>query len=126
MNYPEIRRYIVNGLVATVVHFGVLTFNIEVLHLHSAGVANLIAACFGISTSFLGSRYFVFRNLQRPMITQASLFVGLYAAIALLHGLFLLGWTDVLGHDYRAGFVVATGLQVLMSYLGNKYLVFRS
>ena len=28
----EIMRYVINGLVATAVHFGVLTFNLEVLN----------------------------------------------------------------------------------------------
>ena len=34
-------RYVVNGLVATAVHFAVLTFNLKVLAFASAGLANL-------------------------------------------------------------------------------------
>jgi hypothetical protein len=30
-----------------------------------------------------------------------------------------------LGLNYQAGFLVATALQVSLSYLGNKFLVFR-
>ena len=51
----EVQRYIVNGVVATAVHYGVLTFNISVLGFASAGFANFVAALFGIATSFLGS-----------------------------------------------------------------------
>ena len=58
----QVARYIVNGLFATAVHYGVLTFCLTVLQLPSAGVANLIAAVFGITASFFGSRYFVFRR----------------------------------------------------------------
>jgi len=118
-------RYVVNGLVATAVHFGVLSFNLQVLQMHYAGFANMVAAAFGITTSFVGSRYFVFEGRGRPLLRQATKFGLLYAAIALLHGAVLFVWTDVQGLDYRAGFLVATALQVLLSFWGNKHLVFK-
>jgi putative flippase GtrA len=118
-------RYVVNGLAATAVHFAVLSFNLQVMEMRYAGVANLIAAAFGIATSFIGSRYFVFEGRGRPLLRQATKFGLLYAAIALLHGAVLFGWTDMLGLDYRAGFAVATALQVLLSFWGNKHLVFK-
>ena len=121
---PLVARYLVNGVAATLVHFGVFTFNMEVLGMRSAGAANLVAAVAGITASFFGSRYYVFRRKDAPLLTQASRFVALYGAIALLHGLVLFLWTDVMGLDYRAGFVIAIGMQVVLSFLGNKYLVF--
>ncbi|MBK8973270.1 MAG: GtrA family protein [Hahellaceae bacterium] len=120
----EIKRYIVNGLVATAVHYAVLHFNIEVVGIKSAGLANLLAAVVGITTSFLGSRYYVFRHTEGSIWTQAARFSGLYATLAVLHGLTLLVWTDWLGLSYTGGFLLATGFQVSLSYLGNKYLVF--
>lgn len=120
----QVARYAINGLLATAVHFGVLSFNLKVIGLPSAGVANLIAACFGIAVSFLGSRYFVFRGHSEPFIRQAAKFAGLYAAIAILHGLVLYIWSDRLLLDYRCGFLLATGLQVVLSYFGSKTMVF--
>lgn len=121
----ELVRFIVNGLVATAVHFAVLTFNLQVLGFASAGLANLCAAVVGITTSFLGSRHYVFAgSAQQAWLPQAIKFSSLYGAIALLHGLVLWLWTDRLALDYRLGFVIATGLQVSFSYLGNKFLVF--
>jgi putative flippase GtrA len=125
MERAEILRYIINGLIATLVHFSVLTFNVEVVALNSAGVSNFIAALFGISTSFLGSRYYVFQKHHAPVLGQAALFVLLYGFIAMLHGLILLLLTDIYGYDYRIGFVIATLLQVSISYASNKYLVFK-
>ncbi len=122
----EIVRYGINGVVATAVHYGVLTFNLNVLNFPSAGVANLVAAVFGIGTSFLGSRYFVFPGTGEAIITQAIKFSGLYGAIAVLHGLVLLIWTDWYGLDYRFGFLIAIALQVSLSYLGNKFLDFKT
>ena len=121
----QVARYVANGLVATAVHYGVLVFGLEVLRIPAAGLANLVAAVFGIATSFLGSRYFVFRRHDQPITGQAAKFVALYAAIAVLHGLVLGVWTDWWGLDYRWGFVLATGLQVACSYWGNKRLVFQ-
>lgn len=118
-------RYGINGVVATVVHYGVLAFNLNVLNFASAGAANLCAAVFGISASFFGSRYFVFPRTGEAIIAQAMKFSGLYGVIAVLHGLVLLIWTDGYGFDFRLGFLIATAIQVSLSYLGNKFIVFK-
>ncbi len=121
----EMARFILNGIIATGVHFSILTLNLQVYGMQSAGMANLTAAIFGITVSFLGSRYFVFKKHQEPIISQVVLFLLLYASIACMHGLVLYVWTDVSGFDYRSGFVFATILQVSLSYWGNKSLVFK-
>ena len=118
-------RYLINGLAATALHFAVLTFNLQVLGWGSAGIANLVAAVFGITTSFLGSRYFVFQGSVEPLLKQIYRFIFLYAAIALLHGALMYVWADHYRLNYIAGFVVATGMQVLCSYWGNKRMVFK-
>lgn len=120
----EIGRFVINGLVATTVHFGVLSFNLKVLGIPSAGVANFIAAWFGIAASFIGSRFFVFRQAEAPWLKQALRFLALYASIACLHGLLLFVWTDTFHLNYTSGFALATVLQTALSYLGNKLLVF--
>jgi putative flippase GtrA len=124
VDQTEITRYIMNGLLATGIHFSVLTFNMQIYGMQSAGLANLIAAVFGISASFLGSRYFVFKKHQARILNQAMMFAILYALIACLHGLILFGWTDVYRLNYQIGFVFATFFQVVLSYWGNKHMVF--
>jgi putative flippase GtrA len=121
----QVARYIINGLVATAVHFAILSFNIEVLHIPSAGVASFIAAICAMSVSFLGSRHFVFRAAHAPVLRQALFFILLYLLIAVGHGLILYLWTDRAGLDYRIGFLVATSFQVACSYFGNKIWVFK-
>lgn len=120
----ELGRYLVNGLLATAIHYGVLSFNIKVLGMPSAGMANFFAAWFGIAASFIGSRFFVFRKRSTPWGPQAIRFLALYASIACLHGLLLFVWTDVFQLNYSVGFLLATVLQTLLSYVGNKLLVF--
>jgi putative flippase GtrA len=122
----ELLRYVINGLVATAFHYSVLLFNLNVLSISSAAIANFLAATVAIAASFIGSRYFVFRASNQPAQAQALSFVLLYGAAAFLHGLILLVWTDWLKLDFRIGFLLATCLQVLLSYFGNKYLVFKT
>lgn len=119
-------RYFLNGVVATAVHFLVLTVNIELVHFELAGMANLVAAFAGSSIAFLGNRYFVFRKLEESALRQAVRFGGLYISMACLHGASLYVWSDVYKLDYRIGFVFATALQVVLSYWGNKFLVFKT
>ena len=120
----QVARYAINGLAATAVHFVVLQINLKLFGITSAGLANFMAAFFGIAVSFTGSRLYVFHDHQQPVLQQASKFGLLYALIACLHGLMLYMWADLQGWDYRVGFLLATMLQVSLSYWGNKYLVF--
>lgn len=120
----EVMRYVVNGLIATTVHYEVLSFILNVLHIQSAGLANLVASFFGIFISFLGNRYYVFNNQSGSVLKQVIKFSGLYGAIAILHGFVLFLWSDWMGFDYRVGFLIATACQVSLSYLGNKKMVF--
>jgi putative flippase GtrA len=117
--------YVVNGLIATAVHFAVLWTNINLLGMSSAGAANFLAAIVGISASFAGNRWFVFAAHAQPIFGQATRYLLLYAAVALLHGGVLWLWSDVSHLDYRIGFILATCLQFVLTFLGNRYLVFR-
>lgn len=119
-------RFVLNGLVATAVHYAVLTMGMEVWALGSAGLASFLASCAGITVSFLGNRYFVFRKTGSPVWGQALRFVLLYAAITLLTSGVMHLWADVQGWSYQAGFVVTLFVQVLLSYAGNRLLVFRA
>lgn len=118
-------RYILNGLFATSVHFVALTFFLKILEWRSAGLANMLAAVFGITASFLGSRYYVFKGSIASLKQQAFRFLFLYMAIALLHGGVMYLWVDFYRLNYMYGFIVATGMQMVLSFWGNKLLVFK-
>lgn len=93
--------------------------------MQSAGIANMIATAFSITASFLRSRYYVFRNHDKPITNQMMVLVLFFGFIACIHGMILYLWMDIRGFDdYRFGLVLAISLQVIFSYLGNKTLVF--
>lgn len=125
MNLVEFFRFCINGGVATLIHFSILILGMEVLQIPSAGVANGLASLFGIAASFFGNRWFVFPKTGSPVLAEFTKFAGLYALIAVLHGSILFVWSDNYGFDYKVGFVWATGLQVILSYFANKFLVFK-
>lgn len=120
----ELVRYGINGCLATLIHYAVLTINLNIFLMSSAGMANLIASIFGITFSFIGNRYFVFNETDISLLKQVIRFSSLYGTIAILHGLVLFLWTDWFSFDYRIGFLIATAMQVSLSYVGNKKMVF--
>ena len=118
-------RYIVNGLTATVINFATLSLFVSLLGDGRAWLASALASVVGITASFLGARYFVFPGGKDSVAVQVGKFVAVYAATACVHAAVLFLWSDTLGWDWRIGFVLATGLQVAVSYTANKFFVFK-
>ena len=126
LDVRQLIRYVANGLTATLVHFAVLTLLVEVAQVPSKGVANTVAALVALGASFTGNRLFVFAATRTPVRGQLARFVLLYASIALVTGALMAIWSDWLGFDYRIGFVLISGVQLVLSYMGNRLLVFRT
>ena len=122
--HNELARFVLNGIAATAVHFAALRFAMSVLHVPLASAATAFGVVFGISASFLGNRYFVFRASQGDLGSQFTKFIALYATTATFHAAVLFIWTDLLEINYTSGFLVATAFLTLLSYVGNKRLVF--
>jgi putative flippase GtrA len=120
---PTIGRFLVNGLVATGVHFAVLSLLIEVAGVRSAGLANGIAAVFGIAASYVGSRCFVF-NSSAPVIRTLPRFLLICASVSCLHTLVLAIWTDMWRQPYVIGFLIATAGSTALNFLASRFIVF--
>ncbi len=119
----RIVRFILNGLFATVVHYGVLAGLIEGAGLASAAIANALAAVCGIAVSYAGNRTFVLRS-RAPHRRAGTRFLACYAAVVSLHGGAMALWADIGGLDYRIGFLLFTGLAAVLTYLLNRFFVF--
>jgi putative flippase GtrA len=122
----RVMRYALNGLLATGVHYLTLTVMIGPLGVRPVGLANLMAAIIGIAASFVGNRRFVFKAVESPVKRQAVHFAVLYAILAVIHSACMYLWCDILNRDYQTGFLLATGLQFLFSYIFNSRVVFRN
>ncbi|MFL0796839.1 MAG: GtrA family protein [Cellvibrionaceae bacterium] len=122
----QLFRYIVNGVISTIIHYGALVLFIEFLNVLSRGGANFFASIVGIFVSFLGSRFFVFRSTEEGILFQALKFSGLYGVVAFGHGFFLYLLSDLYSVDYRIAFIAALFFQVILTFFGGKRLVFNS
>lgn len=125
LGHLQLVKYIVNGLFATLIQFLTLKMCIELLEIPSAGLSNIIGSIFGISASFFGNRLFAFPESTETLSKQATNFLFLYTLIALLNGVILYLWSDVFSAPYQIGFIFARIPQFLLSYFGNKFIVFR-
>ncbi len=117
-------RYLINGCIATVFHYSVLSLAIEIMKLQSAAMANIIASFFAITLSFVGNRYYVFKVTTQPIFKQFYKFLYFYITIALIHGSVVFIWADHLNFDYKIGFFLAVSIQVILGYWMNKKSVF--
>jgi len=119
-------RYVLNGLIATGVHYAVLSLLVGPMGLRLVGLANLAAAVSGTVASFLGNRRYVFKATAGSLRYQVQNFVLLYGVLAVIHSACMYVWSDHLGRDYQTGFIAATALQFLLSYIANSHLVFKN
>lgn len=86
----------------------------------------MMASVFGITSSFLGNRYFVFNNSSEPLRKQAVRFIALAVTLAIVNGFVMYLLTDLYHNDYRISFFIATVMQTILSFLGNKIMVFKA
>ena len=120
----RVLRFVLNGLFATAVHYAVLAGLVEGAGMASAAVANALAAVCGIAVSYFGNRSFVLRS-RAPHRRAGPRFLAGYAAVVALHGGAMALWADLGGLDYRIGFLLFTGLAAVLTFLLNRFFVFR-
>ena len=127
-NIPEKNeetRFILNGLIATSIHFLILYLCVNFFRLDYYGVSNLMGAIFGTAYSFLGNKYYVFRNSNNNILIQTSQFITLYSFMAINHGAFLYFWSDLCNYNYLIGFILITTINTVLSFFVNKYKIFK-
>ena len=117
-------RYWINGLVATSIHYSLLSANMVMFKFESAGAANLVASFFGITASYVGNCYFVFRK-KCTIMGQAVKFIWLFAVLAVMNGFVLYIWSDKIGLGYNSGFIIAVTLQLILGFYASRHVVFK-
>jgi len=122
---PKVFKFIINGLIATFVHYIVLYFNMEIIGMTSATVANLIGASFGITVSFFGNRNFVFLSKNSAIHFQAMGFIILQSILVAMQSIIVYIWVDLYDYNYQIVFIFAVGVSAVLSYTANKIIIFR-
>ncbi len=121
----ETIRYLINGIICTFIHYSFLYFSIEILNIYSAGISNFFASIIGIFFSFLGNRYYVYKNTESSIFFQLKKFLPLYYFLSVLHGGIMYLWSDIYNYSYGFGFCICTLIQVVVGYCGGKHFVFK-
>ncbi len=120
----ETYKFIINGLFATLVHFLVLLILISFSPLNY-GFSNFIGYIFSITSSFLGNKFFVFKDSNnKHAFTQVIKFIFLYIFLAINSGFALYIWTDINKYNFVIGFLGITALNTIISFLVNKFLIY--
>jgi len=120
----KLASYTANGLVATGIHYAVFYSCVEVFNFQLIGLASFLASIFGITSSFIGNRYFVFNSKCRSISDQFLRFVILYSLASFAQGALLYIWSDVLKKNYNYGFILAVTAQLVLTYIINKHFIF--
>lgn len=120
----EAVRFVINGLIASLIHFSVLYACVNLLIISYDGISNFIGAIFGTIYSFLGNKFFVFNSKHNSIYTEGYKFLILYTLMAFNHGVFLYVWSDLFGQNYILGFIIITILNTMLSFFYNKYKIF--
>jgi len=117
-------RFVINGVIATSIHFLVLYLCVDFLKIAYYGISNFIGAILGTSYSFLGNKFFVFKNSNNNILVQSYKFILLYTCMAINHGIFLYIWSDICDYNYMLGFFLITIVNTILSFFINKYKIF--
>lgn len=116
-------RFAMNGLVVTAVHYLVMLIAIQILDINMYSLAYAFTFIFGVTASFWGNKYFVFRSNQSQSY-QFFKFIILYIVLLLSTSITMWAVSDYAGLHYDIGFMVAATLQFIGGYLGSRYLIF--
>ncbi len=120
----EIGRFGVVGVGATLVHFAVLTLAVEQTRIPPS-LANGLAFLCALSVTYLGQSLWVFRHRSRHGADQLARF-GVSLGIGMLANVAIMAVSvHALGLGYRVGFVLGLILVPALSFVINRYWVFR-
>lgn len=121
----EILRFGCVGVAATLTHFLLLGFGVEILGL-SPTLSNGLAFCVAAWVTLLGQSFWVFRGHGALTAAHIGRF-GLSLGLGLVGNMAIMALcTRVLGLPYQAGFFCGLVLVPAASYLLNKLWVFRN
>lgn len=118
-------RYVIVGIVATAVDFGILTLLVEAAQLHYLA-ANACGFTAGLVTNYLLSVWWVFSSrLASSRMAEFLIFSAVGAVgLGISEGCMYLG-VDIFGLDYRVAKVMSVVCTLVWNFTARKVLLFR-
>lgn len=120
----QVLRFAVVGVIATAVHYSILTALVEIGHVNKI-VATTIGYAIGTIVSYALNRRFTFEARGTPVVKSFAKYTVLYGIGALLNAA-IFGALVHAGLYYLFAQVAATGIVLFWNFLGARFLVFRT
>lgn len=118
----ELCRFVIAGVVTTILHFVVLSFCFTQLR-WDIGSSTLIAFLVAVTFSYVANYQYTFKSKQQHTVSAPKFIVT--ALIGLTWNILLmLTLVDHLAVDYRIAFLPATAVVMANNYLLNKFWVY--
>ena len=117
-------RYTVSGVIATIVHVGILTFLVELIYLNptvSSAIGFIVACCL----NYILQHYLVFSANGKHTVLVLRYVVVTLSTFVINIGLF---WClyHLVGVWYPAAQLIATGMIFLLNFFINRSYTFRN
>jgi putative flippase GtrA len=119
----QVLRFAVVGVVATAVHYSILTALVEIGHVNKI-VATTIGYTIGTIVSYALNRRFTFQARGTPVVASFAKYAVLYGIGAVLNAA-IFGALVHAGLHYLLAQIAATGIVLFWNFLGARFVVFR-
>ena len=120
----QLGLFVLNGVVATVLHYAVFFVCLSLLAVQSPGLCYFAGSIFGTLASFLGNRFVVFASSEGKVLPQFAKFVLTYLAISLFVSLIVNRLSITTDLSSQIILLIGLAIQVSLSFLISKWLIF--
>jgi putative flippase GtrA len=120
----EMGRFIIGGLMSSMVCYGVLYTLVEMLGLHyliGANIATIVTFIF----SYMVNKYVVFKDNSRQHVRQGISFVILQVLLILLANCTLIVGVEIIGLNYFVVVIFLGPTVEIINYLAQKNVIFK-
>jgi putative flippase GtrA len=119
-------RFVLVGLVATLVHYLVILCLVDLLNLLDPTPATVVGSVFGIATAYVGNYHYVFGVDDNRHDHYVPRFVITYLIVMTIHASVMYLFVELLLLPYELGFITATALSAITTFAANNLVVFAS
>ena len=120
----QLGLFVINGMVATVLHYAVFFLCLSLLAVQSPGLCFFVGSILGTVASFLGNRFVVFATNEGKVLPQFAKFVLTYMAISLCVSFIVDRCSTETDLSSPIIFLIGVAIQVSLSFLISKWLIF--
>ena len=119
-------RFVLVGIIATLVHYLVILCLVDLLSLLEPTPATVVGSVFGIATAYIGNYHYVFGVDDKRHHHYLPRFVITYLIVMIIHASVMYLFAEILLLPYELGFITATALSAMTTFMANNLIVFGS